>query len=112
MPRAVNWGPLVKRGKKRAYQPSRIESSSYGCIDFCRKTKTRVNSLADGQSACISILNKNGGYSESKNEPSKQRIVEISKREWNQNYSRTSPKETQYSSGQGISKKNTAVYGN
>ena len=34
MPRAVNWGPLIKRGKKRAHQPSRIESSSYGCIEW------------------------------------------------------------------------------
>ena len=61
VPRTISWGPLVTRGKKGAYQPSRIESSSYGCIDFRRQIKTRVNSLADGQSGCISIHKKNGG---------------------------------------------------
>ena len=75
VPRTISWRPLVTRGKKGAYQPSRIESSSYGYIDFRRETKTRVNSPADGQSGCISVHKKSGGYIESKNEPSEKRIV-------------------------------------
>ena len=53
-------GPLITRRKKGAYQLSRIESSSYGCNDFRRETKTRVSSFADGQSGCISV-HKNMG---------------------------------------------------
>ena len=105
VPREISWGALATRGKKGAYQPSWIESSSYGCIDFRRETKTRVNSLTDGQSGCITVHKKNREYSESKNEPGEQRIVGISNREWDHNYFRISPRETQYSSGQGISKK-------
>lgn len=74
MPRVINWGPLVTIEKEGTYQPSRIKSSSYGCTDFRRETKTRVNSLADG---CISVHKKNGEYNESKNQPNELRIVGI-----------------------------------
>lgn len=57
----INWGSLITRQKKRAYQPSRIQSSSYGCNGFRRETKNRVNSLGDGQSCCISVHTKIGG---------------------------------------------------
>ena len=38
----------------------KISTNSFGFIDFLRETKTRVNSLADGQSDYISVHEKNG----------------------------------------------------
>lgn len=96
---------MVARGEKGEYQPFRIESSSYRCINFRRETKTRVNSLADEQSGYIRVHKKNGGYSESKNKSSKQIMVEISNREWDRKNSRISPREARYFSGQDILKK-------
>ena len=75
VPRAISWWPLVTRGKKGAYQPSRIESSSYGCIDFRAETKTRANSLADGQSGCLCVHKKNGGTVN-------QKMKQVSKELW------------------------------
>ena len=57
----INWGPLITRQKKRAYQPSRIQSNSYGCNGIRREIKNKVNSLGDGQSCCISVHTKIGG---------------------------------------------------
>ena len=39
----------------------KISTNSFGFIYFCRGTKIRVNSLADGQSDCINVHEKNGG---------------------------------------------------
>ena len=75
-----------------------------------RETKTRIDSVADGQLGCISIHKKNWGYSESKSKPSEQRIVETSNREWYHNYCRISPREAQYSSRQVISKKDSSEW--
>ena len=61
VPRTIAGELLVTRGRKETYQPSRIESSSYGCIDFWRESEIRVNSLADGQLGCISVHKKNDG---------------------------------------------------
>ena len=88
----------------------------YGCFDFLRETKPIVNSPADGQPGCISVHNfffwgggggEGGGlgYSESKTEPSEQRIAEIFNSKWDHNYCRISPREAQYSSRQGTLKK-------
>ena len=39
----------------------KISTNSFGFIYFCRETKIRVNSLADGQSDCINVHEENGG---------------------------------------------------
>ena len=54
-------GQWVTKGKKEAYQSSRIKRSSYGCNDFRRETKNRVNPLTDRQSGSISKQKKNEG---------------------------------------------------
>ena len=54
-------GALVTRGKKGAYQPSRIGTTSYGSIDFRRETKTRVNSLQMDNQAALACIRKMGG---------------------------------------------------
>ena len=56
----ISRGLWVTKEKKKTYQPPRIKSSSYGCNDFRRETKTRVNPLTDGQSGSISVYKKNG----------------------------------------------------
>ena len=58
--RGISQRPWITKGKKEAYQPHWIKSSSYGCNDFRIETKPKVSPLTDGQSGSISIHEKNG----------------------------------------------------
>ena len=79
----ISRGPWVTKEKKKAYQPLRIKSSSYGCNDFRRETKTRINPLTDGQSGSINVYKKNGVASrEGGGGKVNQKMNQISKELW------------------------------
>ena len=100
---SISRGPVVREGASKTYQYTGAESSSHGCIDFLRETKTVSDPFTNGQYISTDLYSEDGGYSELGNVSDKQGTLDIFIGKGDHDYCRIPAGEAQWLSGLGVS---------